>query len=94
MSLMSKFNAPVASNDDGRRLFSRPPSKAYSDGWDAVFGKRGCPCGENCCDSPKPAKLKHDCPHAATRDSESPDWCEDCFACHCTSCGKTCWCDL
>lgn len=40
MSLMSKFNAPVASNDDGRRLFSKPPSKAYSDGWDAVFGKK------------------------------------------------------
>lgn len=39
-NLMSKFNAPVASNDDGRRLFSKPPSKAYSDGWDAVFGKR------------------------------------------------------
>ncbi len=40
MSLMRKFNAPVASNDDGRRLFSKPPSKAYSDGWDAVFGNR------------------------------------------------------
>lgn len=40
MSLMSKFNAPVASNDDGRRLFSKPPSKAYSDGWDAIFGKK------------------------------------------------------
>jgi hypothetical protein len=40
MSLMSKFNAPVASNNDGRRLFSKAPSKAYSDGWDAVFGKK------------------------------------------------------
>jgi len=42
MSLMSKFNAPVASNNDGRRLFSKAPSKAYSDGWDAVFGKKEC----------------------------------------------------
>lgn len=40
MSLMSKFNAPVASNNDGRRLYSRPASKEYRDKWDAVFGKK------------------------------------------------------
>ncbi len=31
------------------RLFCKPASKAYQDGWDAVFGKRGASQDANAC---------------------------------------------
>jgi len=50
------------------RIINRPPSEAYAEGWDRVFGKQaglnenGFPCDANCCDDPKTGPMDHEEP--------------------------------
>lgn len=51
--------------------------------------RAGCPCGErgDCCDDPQPVPYEHEC-------DEIDEFCEDCYATECTTCGRVCHCGV